>query len=149
MALVTTFCEFFGCGSGGGNPSITGSVVNLLSVDYEDDWIYLEGIEDVGFVLGPQRDATGLTAPTSGVKAKRASMTHNEVVVAAATIGYEANDCVFVVWAQTLTSSGTPFDPRPGDTIRAFDYDWIIKSAKRNVDFSQYRCVVKRSAKQA
>lgn len=145
---VYTFCAFFGCGSGGG-VAVVGSVVNLLSVDYEDDWVYLDGIEDVGFVFGPQRPAGSLVAPSSGVKAKRSALTHNDVVVAAATVGYETTDVSFVVWAQTLTSGGVPFEPLPGDTIRAFDFDWIIRSVKRNADFSQYRCTCRRSAKQA
>lgn len=144
--MASTFCEFFGCGSGSGPsvPAVVGDIVNLLSVDYEDDWVYLEGIEDLGFVFSPQR-ATSLIAPTSGVKGKRASPRHSEVAVAASTFGYESDDMVFVVFAETLMTSATPIKPYPGDKIVAFDYSWVIKSVQTNVDFSQYRCYCRRS----
>ena len=128
--------------SGGGGGS--GSIVNLLSVDYEDDWIYLEGIEDVGFAFGTER-VSSLSAPASGVKVKRASPTHNEVIVAATTVGYEPTDLVFVVFAQTLMDGTAAIQPLPGDQIQAFDTNWIIKSVKKNVDFSQWRCLCKQS----
>lgn len=126
-----------------------GGIANTLSVDYEDDWQYLEGIEDVGFAFDTQRSTT-LVAPTAGVKAKRASPTHSEVAVAASTVGYESTDLVFVLWAKTLQSGTvvkTPIVPQDGDTIIAFDTSWVIKSSKTNVDFSQYRCYCRRSVK--
>ena len=149
MPVVTTFCEFFGCSGGGPvSPPGNGNVANLLSVDYEDDWVYLEGIEDVGFAFGP--DQVSPPAVTSGpVKVKRASPSHNEVIVAAATIGYEATDLTFVVFAETLTRSDgvTLIEPSAGDVIITFDYDWVIKSVRQNVDNSQWRCYCRRSVK--
>jgi hypothetical protein len=147
MAIVTTFCEFFGCGGGGGTPG-NGNVANLLSVDYEDDWLYLDGVESVDFAFGPQRYTTQ-TVSGFDVKAKRSSPSHNEVVVAAATVGYESTDQVFVVWAETLIDTlNAVIEPMPGDKIIAFDYEWIIKSVKRNVDFSQWRMLCRKTTKE-
>lgn len=126
------------------------SITNTLSVDYEDDYMYLDGIEDLGFAFDSQRSTT-LVAPTSGVKAKRASPTHPEVIMAASTVGYEQTDMVFVVWAKTLqsgTTIKTPIVPRDGDKLIAFDTTWVIKSLKINVDHSEYRCYCRRSTKQ-
>ena len=127
-----------------------GSIANILSVDYEDEWVYLEGIEDVGLIFDSQR-VTSLVAPTSGIKCKRSSPTHNETILAASTIGYEQTDVVFVVWAQTVLSGTvvkTPVVPSNGDLIVAFDSTWVIKSVKTNVDHSQYRCYCRHSTKE-
>jgi len=125
----------------------TGVITNLLSVDYEDDWLYLDGIEDLGYEFD-SAGVTNLAAPASGVKAKRASPTHNEVVVAASTIGYEPTDLVFVVFAPTLMSGSNPIRPSIGDRLVAFDCTWIIKSSKTLMDHSQYRCFCKRTTKE-
>ena len=125
----------------------TGSIANILAVDYEDDWEYLDGIEDVGFAFDSAR-VTSLTAPSAGVKAKRASPSHNEIVIAAATIGYEQTDLVFVVFAQTLMDGTAAIKPSDGDKLIAFDCTWVIKSVKTNVDHSQYRCLCRRTTKE-
>lgn len=145
MPLVTSFCEFFGCGSGG-YPS-TGPIPNQLAVDYEDDWVYIDGIEDLAYVFDSAR-VTALTAPSSGVKAKRASPSRDEIVVAASTIGYEPTNIVFVVFAQTLMSGVNPIKPNAGDKLVASDCTWIIKSVKTTMDNSQYRCLCKRTTKE-
>jgi uncharacterized membrane protein YgcG len=119
---------------------------NLLSVNYEDDWMYLDGIEDLGLEFGSSR-VTRYIAPTNGIKAKRASPTHNEVIVAASTIGYETTDLVFVVFAATMLFNSVVVEPLPEDKLIAFDTNWTIKSVKQNVDFSQWRCYCRRTTK--
>lgn len=146
MPVVTTFCAFFGC-SGGGSPG-TGSVPNLLSVDYEDDWTYLDGIEDLTFAFGPQR-YTAQVASANVAKAKRSAMSEREIAIAAATYGWEPEDMTFVVWAETLVdTSNAIIEPKIGDIFTAFDTDWIIKSIRRTVDLSQWRCVVRKTTKE-
>jgi hypothetical protein len=149
MAVVTTFCDFFGCSGGGPAPSPgSGTVPNLLSVDYQGDWLYLDGIEDLTFAFGPQRYTTQ-TASGTVAKAKRSALTDREVAVAASTFGYEPDDMTFVVWAETLVdTTNTIIEPEPGDKFTAFDSDWIIKSKKRNADLSQWRCTVRKSTKE-
>lgn len=128
---------------GGGSPS-TGLVPNLLSADYEDDWAYLDGIEDCGYVFSAQR-VTVLTPPSSGVKVKRAAPSHKEIAGAMAAIGYESTDVTMVIFAQTLRSGASIIEPIDGDIITAFDARWIIKSYSRTVDLSQWRCYCRRS----
>lgn len=149
MPVVTTFCDFFGCSGGGPPPTPgTGNVPNLLSVDYQGDWLYIDGIEDLTFAFGPQRYTTQ-TASANVAKAKRSALTDREVAVAASTFGYEPDDMTFVVWAETLVdTTNTIIEPEPGDKFTAFDFDWIIKSKKRNADLSQWRCLVRKSTKE-
>lgn len=148
MAIVTTFCEFFGCSGGGPITPGSGSVPNLLSVDYEDDWVYLDGIENLTFSFGPQR-YTSQVASANVAKGKRSAMSEREIAIAAATFGWEPEDMTFVVWAETLVDTTNQIiEPKIGDMFSAFDTDWIIKSIKRNVDFSQWRCVVRKTTKE-
>jgi hypothetical protein len=53
---------------------------------------------------------------------------------------------VFVIWAETLNDGTDPIQPLPADTLKV-EVDWIIKSVKRTVDYSQWRCLCRRSAK--
>lgn len=146
MAVVTTFCAFFGCSGGSSTPG-SGNVPNLLSVDYQDDWEYLDGIEDLNFAFGPQR-VTTQTASANVCKAKRSALTDREIAIAASTFGYEPTDMTFVVWAETLVdTTNTIIEPAIGDKFDAFDFDWIIKSYRRTEDLSQWRCVCRKSTK--
>ena len=149
MPVVTTFCDFFGCSGGGPAPTPgDGSVPNLLSVDYEDDWVYLDGIENVTFSFGPQRYTTQVVS-ANVAKAKRSALTDREVAIAAATFGWEPEDMTLVVWAETLVDTTNQIIvPKIGDIFAAFDTEWIIKSIKRNVDFAQWRCVVRKTTKE-
>lgn len=120
-----------------------------LSVDFEDDWQWIDGVEDAGFEFGPDREFDGATptAPGGGVKVLRCNPSHDEKIVAAATsVGYDVDDMVFVVWAETLNDGTDPIQPLPADILRV-EVDWIIKSVKRTVDYSQWRCLCRRSAK--
>jgi hypothetical protein len=147
MPVVTTFCAFFGCSGGLVTPG-SGSVPNLLSVDYEDDWQYLDGIENLTFAFGPQRYTTQ-TASANVAKAKRSAMSEREIAIAVATYGWEPEDMTFVVWAETLVdTTNTIIEPKIGDMFMAFDTDWIIKSIRRTVDLSQWRCVVRKTTKE-
>jgi hypothetical protein len=53
---------------------------------------------------------------------------------------------VFVIWAETLNDGTDPIEPLPADILK-LEVDWIIKSVKRTVDYSQWRCLCRRSAK--
>lgn len=146
MPVVTTFCAFFGCSGGSVTPG-SGSVPNLLSVDYQDDWQYLDGIEDLTFSFGPQR-YTSQTASANVAKAKRSALTDREVAIAASTVGFEPTDIVFVVWAETLVDTTNQIiEPAIGDKFSAFDTDWIIKSFRRTEDLSQWRCQCRKTTK--
>ena len=146
MPVVTTFCAFFGCSGGSVTPG-SGSVPNLLSVDYQDDWQYLDGIEDLTFSFGPQR-YTSQTASGNVAKAKRSALTDREVAIAASTVGFEPTDIVFVVWAETLVDTTNQIiEPAIGDKFAAFDTDWIIKSFRRTEDLSQWRCQCRKTTK--
>lgn len=130
-----------------GNQSTYGSIGGRLSVDFEDEWKFLEGIEDVGLRFDAQR-VTSLVAPASGIKAKRASPHRDEIIMAQATYGYERTDCAFVVWAQTLMSGNhgmTPVEPFAGDFLLASDCAWRVLSVKINMDNGQYRCYCRRT----
>jgi hypothetical protein len=88
-----------------------------------------------------------LTAPASGVKVLRCNPTHDEKIIAAATsVGYDVTDQVFVIWAETLMDGEDVIEPVPGDLLN-IEVDWIIRSVKRTVDYSQWRCMCRRSAK--
>jgi hypothetical protein len=146
MAVVTTFCDFFGC-SGGGTPG-QGTVPNLLSVDYQGDWQYLEGIESVTFTFGPQR-YTSQTVSGNVSKAKRSALTERDIAIAASTFGWEPEDMTLVVWAETIVdTTGVIIEPKIGDKFTAFDTDWIIKSIKRTVDLSEWRCYVRKTTRE-
>lgn len=123
--------------------------MTTLCVDYSDDHEHVDGIESGGFAFGPQREFSGATptAPTTGVRFRRCNPTQNEVMVAAASFGYENNDMVFTVWAETLMDDDTVIEPKPGDKLIA-DQDWIIKSVKRTVDYAQWRCMCRLSTKE-
>lgn len=147
MPVVTTFCAFFGCSGGSVTPG-SGTVPNLLSVDYQGDWLYLDGIEDLTFAFGPQR-YTSQVVSANAVKGKRSAMSEREIAIAAATYGWEPEDMTFVVWAETLVSTtNVIIEPKIGDIFSAFDTDWIIKSIRRTVDLSEWRCVVRKTTKE-
>lgn len=147
MSLVTKFCAFFGCGSGG-NPN-PGSIPNKLVSDYEGEWLYIDGVEYGGFEFGPDRVFIQTTpnAPSSGVAYFMASPNKNEVMLAAATYGYEVNDTMVTIWSQTLMDEDVAIDPMPGDIISLDGEDgrWRILSAKRVMDGAQWRCMCRKS----
>jgi hypothetical protein len=149
MALVATFCEFFGCGGGGGPNPNPGDVPGKLVSDYEGEWLYIDGVEYGGFVFGPDRvfRTASPTPPTTGVAYFMSSPTHNEVAIAAATYGYENDDCILTIWAQTLMDGATVIEPRPGDfaDLDGQDGRWRILSSKRVMDGAQYRCMARKS----
>lgn len=142
---VSTFAEFFGLVT---VPASQGQVKNNLSVDYEDDWEWIDGIEDVGFRFGPQRTHRGATpdAPTSGVKVFRCNPTQKELMMAAANGSIESSDMVFVCWASTLMDGCMSIEPKIGDFFVA-DRDWRIIQVKRTSDYAQWRCMVRESVK--
>ncbi|MFN9110306.1 MAG: hypothetical protein ACK5XN_09580 [Bacteroidota bacterium] len=120
-----------------------------LSVEWEGDWQWIDGIETVGFAFGPDREFDGATptAPVTGVKALRSNPTHNEkIVAAAASFGFDVTDMNWTVWAETLNDDGDIIIPVPGDIIKA-EVDWIIQSVNRVLDYSQWVCYCRRSAK--
>jgi|LakMenEpi03Aug12_release.lakeMendotaPanAssembly.Ray.scaffolds.fasta_scaffold655286_2 hypothetical protein len=127
-----------------------GDFDHKLSVNFEDDWQWIDGVEDAGYTFGPDREfVTGeeLTAPAGGVKVLRCNPTHDEKIIAAATsVGYDVTDQVFVIWAETLMDGEDVIEPVPGDLLN-IEVDWIIRSVKRTVDYSQWRCMCRRSAK--
>lgn len=127
-------------------PPSGGIVPGYLSVDYEDDYLYLEGIEYDGYEFGPDRN-TSQVAPGSGVAIKRGSPSEIDIAVASATYGFSDTDMVMVIWARTLRSTdGSLIVPKKGDVIVASDARWIIKSnPKQNQDGAQWRCNVRLS----
>jgi len=148
MAVVTTFCDFFGCSGGGPVTPGDGSVPNLLSVDYEGDWQYIEGVENLTFSFGPQRYTTQVVSGNVA-KGKRSALSERDIVMAASTFGYEPEDMTLVVWAETIVdTTNTIIEPKIGDKFAAFDSDWIVKSIRRTVDLSEWRCIVRKSTKE-
>lgn len=123
-----------------------GLVPGYLSVDYEDDYLYLEGIEYDGFEFGPDREATQ-TAPSAGVAIKRGSPSDIDIAVASATYGFVDTDMVMVIWSRTLRAiDGSLIRPKKGDIVVASDGRWIIKgNPKQNQDGAQWRCNVRLS----
>jgi hypothetical protein len=146
MAEVETFAKFFG-GFVAPQPPTAGSVTNTLVSDYEGEWAFVDGIEVAGYRFGPQRTwpGTAPTAPDSGVKVRRCNPTQQEIMVSAASgAGFETDDTIITIWAQTLFDDDTIIEPKKGDFV-TLDDDWRILTVKRTVDYSQWRCMCRKS----
>jgi hypothetical protein len=125
--------------------------MSTLSTNYDDDWKHVDGIQDAGYEFGDARefpDGEEQTAPSEGVKVRVTNPTQNEIVVAAATIGYESRDMIITIWSRTLCSGEERIEPADGDWIIFCDGKrWRIRSWKMCVDGAQYRCMCRKSVK--
>lgn len=125
-------------------PPGDGNVINLLSVDYESDWQWMDGVEVGGFEFHPQR-VTDLVAPANNVRFRRT--TPNEADFQMAVAGWSPTDQMVICFANTLMSGSNPIRVMPGDRFKLFDGSWIVQSCRLVHDHSQWRCQVRESAK--
>lgn len=116
-----------------------------LVVGYSGDWQWVDGVEDAGYEIGPQRvfRVSTPTAPASGVKMRRCSPTNPDLVSATAMgVGLESTDMTFTVWAETLAdpNTSTRIEPAIGDLLLPTDGRWRILNFTKTVDGAQFRC---------
>lgn len=120
---------------------------------YAGSWRHLPNVHDAGFEFSPQRRFAGTapTAPTSGVKIRKANPSQKQMIDAsAAGVGIDGTDQAITLWAYTLSASYA-FEPKPKDKIIVLSSigieleRWIIESVKRAMFGAQFICYCKAS----
>jgi len=105
-------------------------MVNTYTVDYSDDYLYLDGIETMTFTA---KNPSG--TPLAGVKALRSHPSRRQTT--GGVLGVEPTDVMFVLWIDTLDSN----TPKNGDNLTDSDgVVYIISSVVQVPDLSQYKC---------
>lgn len=106
-----------------------------LSVDYDADHAFVDGVETVTFAPIDGGDAVATA------KALRGELSFREVI-AGGPMGIESNDIVFTLWDSTLGGN----DATGGSTITdTASVVWTILSAKkREPAGDQWRCVCRK-----
>jgi|688.fasta_scaffold04211_13 hypothetical protein len=119
----------------------------LLPVDYLEDWEHMDGIEDVRFLFGPDRDSSGLVLPASS-KMRRTSPNQADINYGVG-FGWEATGQFAVLFVETLKDSlnALRIIPHSGDRILAFDCEWVIGSVKLVADQTQWKLFLQQSVK--
>lgn len=123
--------------------------IGKLLVDYSDDWRLVDGVENAGFRFGPQRQHRSSTplAPSSGMRVRRCNPTKADILAATALgISVESTDMVFTIWSETLADGATRITPERGDFV-VVENDWRIVNLKRTIDYAQWRCLCRETAK--
>lgn len=116
-----------------------------LLVGYSGDWLWVDGVEDAGYEIGPQRTFRDTTpdAPSSGVKIRRSNPSKADLIVATSMgVKIETTDMTFTVWAETLADPGTStrIEAERGDFLVPTDGRWRILNLTKTVDGAQFRC---------
>ena len=162
-----------GFGAGGtefeGTLDASGSGVVFAGDGYfATDWALCEGIEDLGYVFGPDREFEGdtPTTKTSGIKGRRGNPTQKQIAYAnGAGVQVPATDQVWTIWESTFRADGEDVlvMPAAGDKIQVLEVDsngdpvtplnvletWVVRYARRVLYGAQYLCYCYESASDA
>lgn len=106
-----------------------------LADDIEDDWQYIDGVEDV--TVTP---TTSAAAAQASVKALQRQLSRSDVFFGS-TAGISPSDTVFHLWKSTLGS----VVPNPGDKITQSDGTvWEILSLQYSPQTRRWRCICRK-----
>lgn len=114
-----------------------------LLVDYSGDWVHIDGVEDAGYEIGPQRvfRTSTPTAPSSGVKVRRGNPTKADMITATAMgVRLESTDMALTLWSETLADGSVLIEPARGDFFVLSDGRARILNLTRMIDGAQWRC---------
>jgi hypothetical protein len=119
----------------------------LLSVDYRSEWEFMDGVEDVQFVFGPQRVVSGIDPPAD-CKMVRTSPNQADIQYGV-DFGWEATGMFVILFVSTLRDSisNLRIIPHSGDLINTFDGQWVVGSVKLVADQTQWKLFLQQSTK--